>query len=105
MSIGSQPPAASKRLFWTLSALCLLHAAPHLWAQQLRFAKPVSSIQLLGGRLGVITVEVLDADGNLATNSSALITLTVTGPANYSSTETNSTANGVATFDLSAIAL
>jgi len=74
-------------------------------AQQLTFANPVPSTQLLGGSLGTIRILVLNTNGTLATNSSAQIILSVTGPGNSSLTHTNFATNGVTAFKLSSTTL
>ncbi len=57
----------------------------------------------LGGNLGTIEVSVETSNGTVVTNSSASITVTITGPGGYSHTVTGSAVNGVATFHLSSV--
>src|SRR5579859_4215253 len=90
--IASRPGALIGRVFqkptcrWVcaLAAVCFLQTMPGGWAQQLQFANPLPSTQLLYSKVGVILVVVLNPDATIATNSSAQITLTLVGPANYS---------------------
>lgn len=59
-----------------------------------------------GGNAGTVTVALEDGSGNVATNNStAVVTLTVTGPSSYSQTYNATASNGVATFNLSSVPL
>jgi hypothetical protein len=57
----------------------------------------------LGGNLGTIQVSVENNVGNVVTNSTASITVTITGPHGYTHTVTLPAVNGVATFNLAAV--
>ncbi len=63
----------------------------------------IPSTVALGGNLGTIEVSVETSNGTVVTNSSASITVTITGPGGYSHTVTGSAVNGVATFHLSSV--
>jgi CSLREA domain-containing protein len=68
-------------------------------------ASPASPITV-GGNAGTLHVALEDASGNVATsNSTTLVTLTVTGPSGYSKLYTATASNGVATFNLSSVTL
>ena len=59
----------------------------------------------IGGNLGTNTALIEDANGNVVTSSSAVVTETITGPGGYSQVVTATAVNGIATFDLSAYPL
>ena len=65
---------------------------------------PLPSTVAAGGNLGSETATIEDANGNVVTSSNAIVTLTITGPGNYSQMVTATAVNGVATFDLSGLA-
>jgi len=88
-----------------LTLLFLFQATAASQAQQLAFASPAPSPQLLGGGIGAIKILVLNTNGSLATNSSAPIILCVTGPGKFSLTQTNFATNGATTFNLSSTTL
>jgi trimeric autotransporter adhesin len=68
-------------------------------------APPAPSITV-GGNAGTVTVAIEDGSNNVATSdSTTLVTLTVTGPSSYLQTYTATAASGVATFNLTAVAL
>ena len=95
----------SSKWLHNLTLLFLFQATAASHAQQLAFASPAPSPQLLGGGIGTIKILVLDTNGSLATNSSGPIILSVTGPGNFSLTQTNFATNGAATFNLSSTTL
>jgi len=75
-------------------------------ATQLAFTTPPTANIAVGGNAGsAIAISEEDASGNLVTSSTDSITLTVTGPGSYSQTSTVAAVAGVATFNLSSIAL
>lgn len=92
------------RSFWALVALFLACALPAV-AQELGFATPLPSSQLLGGNVGIVTVNVLNTNGEVLTNSSAPVIVTITGPDNLSVSGTNNATNGTALFDFTSTAL
>ena len=55
----------------------------------------------LGLSAGTVTVKEEDKNGNVVTTASDQITITVTGPGNYSQSYSATAVNGVATFSLS----
>jgi sugar lactone lactonase YvrE len=57
----------------------------------------------IGGNLGTVQVSVETSGGFVVTGSTASITVTVTGPGNYSQQVTVSAVSGVATFNLSSL--
>ncbi len=65
----------------------------------------VPSLLISGGNLGTVTASVKDANGNTVTNSTTLVTATITGPGAYSQTVSGTAVNGVATFNLSSLNL
>jgi sugar lactone lactonase YvrE len=75
-------------------------------ATQLGFAANIPNPVANGGNLGAVAVEVLDSSGNPVTGSSAAVALQVTGPSGFTTYNTSVNAvAGVASFDLSALAL
>ncbi|MGO8699232.1 MAG: Ig-like domain repeat protein [Limisphaerales bacterium] len=88
-----------------LTVLLFFHATASSYAQQPRFADLIPSSQLIGGNIGWVKVNMLNADGGLATNSSAQIILSVTGPGSFSLAQTNTTTNGAIVFNLSSTTL
>ena len=58
-----------------------------------------------GGNLGTELAHVEDAQGNPVTNSTASVTVTITGPGGYSQVVTQAAVSGVATLNLSALVL
>ena len=69
---------------------------------------PISAVPttiVSGGNFGTLTATVKDASGNVVTTSSASVTTTITGPNGYSQTVTGSAVNGVASLNLSSLAL
>lgn len=58
-----------------------------------------------GGNLGTLIVDVDDANATLLTSATNAVTLTLTGPGGYSQTLTVTAVNGVASFNLSSLAL
>jgi len=95
----------SSKWLHKLTLLLLLQATAVSHAQQLTFASPVPSTQLLGGGIGLIKILVLNTTGSLVTNSSASIILSFTGPGHFSLTQTNNSTNGVTAFTLSSVTL
>ncbi|HUA67846.1 MAG TPA: glycosyl hydrolase [Candidatus Saccharimonadales bacterium] len=93
--------------FWRriLIYLLLFQATARGHAQQLTFANPGPSTQLLGGSIGTVKILVLNANGSLATNSSTPIILSVAGPENFWLAHTNNATNGISTFNLSSATL
>jgi hypothetical protein len=96
--------------FWLIFAASLAFvtstvSAPAATAQQLKFASLVPSTQLMGATVGSLTVNVDDANGNIVSNSSASITVSITGPDGYSTNRTTSATKGVAVFDFLAAVL
>jgi hypothetical protein len=59
----------------------------------------------VGGNLGTAIATIENASGSVVTSSSAVVTMTITGPAGYSHAVTVTAVNGVATFNLSSLAL
>jgi len=92
-------------LLRTLTFLLFIQAQAEIHAQQLAFAGPGPSTQLLGGSMGTIKILVLNTNSSLATNSSAQIILSVTGPGNFSLAQTNNATNGTTFFNLSSTKL
>jgi Bacterial Ig-like domain (group 3)/Glycosyl hydrolase family 26 len=88
-----------------LTLLFLFQATAGSHAQQLTFANPSSSTQLLGGSIGTVKIVMLNTNGSPATNSSVPIIFSVAGPGNFSLAQTNNATNGVAAFNLSSAAL
>ena len=72
-------------------------------AQQLQFANLIPSTQLAGFTVGPMTVLVVDTNGNVLSNSSASVTISITGPDSYANSETNTAAHGVATFNFAGV--
>ncbi len=73
---------------------------------QLIFGAAPTAIILAGGNAGsAITVGEADPYGTVVSSAANTITLSVTGPNNYSQTYTATASNGVATFNLSSAAL
>jgi hypothetical protein len=66
---------------------------------------PATPISVGGNAGGAVTVDEEKSSGVLDTAWSDLITLTVTGPGSYSQTHTATAVEGVATFNLSGVAL
>ncbi len=60
---------------------------------------------LAGGNLGVETASIEAANHAVITSSTASVTVTITGPGGYSQAVTAAAVSGVATLDLSALAL
>jgi sugar lactone lactonase YvrE len=58
-----------------------------------------------GGNLGTELVTIKDANGNVVNGSTASVTATITGPGNYSRRITSAAFNGVASLNLSSLAL
>jgi DNA-binding beta-propeller fold protein YncE len=56
-----------------------------------------------GGNLGTLGVTFEDAFGNVVTTSSAMVTVTITGPGGYSHAVTGNAVNGVASMHLSSL--
>jgi arabinogalactan endo-1,4-beta-galactosidase len=65
---------------------------------------PIASFSS-GGNLGVIAVELENTAGVLTGSTSSTVTLTITGPVNFSRTETMTSTAGLASFDLSGLTL
>ena len=66
---------------------------------------PAPSITV-GGNAGTVKVAIEDGSNNVATgDSTTVITLTVTGPSSYLQTYTATAASGVATFNLTGVAI
>ena len=65
----------------------------------------VAATVYAGGTLGTVTVLLEDTNGNVASSTTASVTLTITGPGSYSHAVTVTSVNGVATFNLSAVQL
>ncbi len=88
-----------------LTMLIFFQATAGGHAQQLAFANPLPSTQLLGGSIGNVKIVVLDTNGSLATNSSTQIILSVTGTGKFSLAQTNNATNGVTAFNFSPVTL
>ena len=87
-------------------AIALGGTAPLPVPTQLVFTTPPTANIAPGGNAGsAVTVSEEDNSGDLATGSSDAITLTVAGPGSYSKTYTQTASGGVATFNLSNVAL
>jgi sugar lactone lactonase YvrE len=65
----------------------------------------VATTLAAGGNLGTIGVSVETSSGSVFTNSSASITVTITGPGGYSQSAIGAAASGVASLNLSSLAL
>ena len=65
----------------------------------------IPSTVVSGGNLGILTATIEDANANIISASSALVTMMITGPGGYSQTVTGTAVNGVAIFDLSSLIL
>jgi hypothetical protein len=73
---------------------------------QLLFGTPPATPVALGGNAGTaVTVREAASDGSTIATATDTITLTVTGPSSYFQTYTAAAVNGVATFNLSSVAL
>ena len=72
---------------------------------QLTFAPGPPTPVAAGGNAGAVNVTEANAGGGAVAGASDLITLTVTGPPNYSKTYTATASNGVASFNLSSVTL
>jgi hypothetical protein len=72
-------------------------------AQQLGFPNLLPSSELLGMSPGVLRVNVLKSDGSMASNSSARITVAISGPDGFFISQTNNATNGTADFDFSGV--
>ncbi len=72
---------------------------------QLAFTQGPPTPVAAGGNAGVVNVTEANAGGGAVAGASDLITLTVSGPQNYSKTYTITASNGVASFDLSSVTL
>ena len=72
---------------------------------QLAITSPPTAAIQAGGNAGSITVAEEDPLGAVVTAAGDTITLTVTGPNSYSATHSATASGGVATFNLSAVAL
>jgi sugar lactone lactonase YvrE len=72
-------------------------------ATQLALSGVPGTVQF-GGNLGTVQVSVETSGGAVVTDSSASITVTITGPNEYSQQVTVSAVAGVATFNLSSLA-
>ena len=71
---------------------------------RLAFAAPISPI-VAGGNLGILAVDVEGSSGAVVTGATNPVTLTITGPGGYSQVVMAVAVNGVASFNLSALAL
>jgi arabinogalactan endo-1,4-beta-galactosidase len=69
----------------------------------LSFDAGTPSTLVYGAALGVLDVSTVDSSGSLVPTSGDSVTLTVTGPGGYKQTQTASTTNGVAAFDLTSM--
>jgi hypothetical protein len=87
-----------------LASLLACHCGSSI-AQQLRFANLIPSSQLEGFNMGPLTVLVVDTNGTVISDSSAPVTISITGPDSYAISKTNTAAHGMATFDFSAVIL
>ncbi len=65
----------------------------------------VPSTLVSGSNPGTLTATIKDANGNTVTSSTAPVTTTITGPNGYSQSVSNAAVNGVATLNLSSLAL
>ncbi len=72
---------------------------------QLAFSAPPAATVVAGGNAGTVTVEEESVSGVPITSASDSITLTVTGPNNYLESYPAVASGGVATFNLSSVAL
>ena len=71
---------------------------------QLAFTAPVPTI-VTGGNPGVVAINIEASDSSVVTGATSLVTLTITGPGDFSDIITVAAVNGVATFDLSSLPL
>jgi large repetitive protein len=72
---------------------------------QLAFTKQFTTVAL-NGNLGAVSVDALDAQGNLANSFSSAVALKLQGPSGFQTFNTQLNASaGVATFDLTAVVL
>jgi hypothetical protein len=69
------------------------------------FSVPPCSSVATGSSAGTVTVEELNPDGSVYVSGSDQITLTVTGPLGYLQTYQTNAVSGVASFNLSGVAL
>jgi sugar lactone lactonase YvrE len=75
-------------------------------ATRLAFGSSIPSSLISGNNLGTLTVKVEDTTGGVLAASTAAVTLTLSGPAGFTTkTSTQNAASGVASFDLSAYSL
>ena len=75
-------------------------------ATALTFATPPATLINVGGNAGsAITVDELNSSSAIVTSATDMIILMVTGPNGYSASYTSTAVAGVATFNLSSIAL
>lgn len=73
---------------------------------KLVFTAAAPGVITAGGNAGTVQVALEDGAGNVATNnSSTVVTLTVTGSSSYSQVYSATAVSGVATFNLSSVAL
>ena len=72
---------------------------------QLAIASSLPAVVPSGGDLGVVPVDLNNANGNIVTTATNTVTLTITGPGGFSHVLVVSAVNGVASFDLSSLAL
>jgi CSLREA domain-containing protein len=73
---------------------------------KLVYTSPPATPITAGGNAGTVQAALEDGSGNIATNnSSTIVTLAVTGSSGYSKTYMATASNGIATFNLSSVAL
>src|SRR6185437_1295347 len=73
-------------------------ASETVWAPHLAFTRPPQMGLFPGQDPGTVVVSVEDIGNNVMSGSSAAVTLTVTGPGNYSKVYAATASSGVATF-------
>ena len=74
-------------------------------ASMVAFTTPPPSTVQLGRNAGTVSVAIEDSDGNVVTTSTAGVTLTVTGPNDYSQTYSKNATAGAVSFDFSSALL
>jgi arabinogalactan endo-1,4-beta-galactosidase len=108
-TIDQETPAAPSNGDWIVPSskgqlwqIVPVHISAASTPAVLAFASAPPSSLAVGGNLGTINVDVLNAVNALIESPSESVTLTITGPAGFSQTESSSAA--VASFNLSSVA-
>jgi len=74
-------------------------------ASSLSYTQAAPSPLVAGSAIGTITVGVYDSHSALVTGSTASVQVTITGPNSFTSSQTQSAASGVATFNFGSVRL